>query len=100
MEFNKIYEQLIKLKFNPRRIGTKYIAEAVIYINENPTRFIEHGVYEYIAKKHNKNVFTIKSNILIACRHASEANNRTITPKFIINYLVRYNSAKNNMQYK
>ena len=65
-----IENELLNIGFNPLHIGTTYLVEA-IYIVYNTNKLIykinlEKEVYKELSRKYNKNIKTIKSNIIKA----------------------------------
>lgn len=65
---NNIKHELSYLGYNPNNYGTLYIMEAIyiLYININNNNFncnLIRNVYPIIAKKYNKTIINIQSNI-------------------------------------
>lgn len=103
MNTKDVYSQLLKLGFSSKRIGTLYLADAVVMLSDVTEKhfYLEQCLYLKLAKKYGKNVYTIKSNLLLACKIASEralASNKKAkaryTPKYTIEHLLSYNLGK------
>ena len=69
---NKIVNELTKLKFNFSHIGTTYLMECILLINEKKLiRFnLSKEIYPILAKKYNTNINTIKCDILHSTVHS------------------------------
>lgn len=65
-----VINELVKLKYNFKHNGTKYIEESIIYIlnkrNKSLSDNLEKNVYKHVAELHNKTVGNIKNNIVKA----------------------------------
>lgn len=65
--YYKIEKNLLKLGFNKKNIGTKYIIEIIEYLSKNKMdKFELNKIYKILMKKHNKNFNTIKGSIQFA----------------------------------
>ncbi len=94
----KIYIQLLKMGFNPNRIGALYLAEAIAYSIENPEiECLGKDSYKFLYRKHRKKLATIRSNVLHACIDASKKTQKNITPKRTAVFLVEYNISHPNL---
>ena len=90
----KIQKELLKIGYNPLHIWTKYLAEAIYIIYENNKSIykinLEKEIYKKLALKYEKNMQTIKSNIVKTTNSIDIKNNPTIsnslkiTPKLAI----------------
>lgn len=90
-----IENELINIGFNPIHIGTVYLIDA-IYICYTFSRSIykvnlEKDIYTELSLKYNKNIKTIKSDIIKATNAADIQNTQTmkhnnfkLTPKIVI----------------
>ena len=61
-----INKELSDLNFNFNQCGTKYLAESILeiyYINDYDNMNLSQNIYPIIAKKYNKSVNNIKTNI-------------------------------------
>lgn len=68
----KINKELHKLNFNFSYIGTRYLSECIYiasYLDDKYNIILQKDVYPIIAKKYNKTVSNIKSNINKATIH-------------------------------
>lgn len=68
----KINEELHKLNFNFSYIGTRYLSECIYivsYLDDKYNIVLQKDVYPIIAKKYNKTISNIKSNINKATIH-------------------------------
>lgn len=92
MNKQKIKLKLMKMGYNPVHLGTIYIAEAInILINSKVNDValnLEKDVYVELAKKYNRNIKTIKSDMIKATNRISSQNvcntNIKLTPKLAI----------------
>lgn len=65
----KIYEELKKLNYNFSYVGTRYLKEALLLLNESNNLEnikLEKDIYPIISKKHKKSINNIKTNIINA----------------------------------
>lgn len=101
----KVIEELLKMGFNFRHVGTTYILESIeiIYNSKDPkiVEAIEKNIYSEIAKKYDKKVSTIKSDIIKATESMYEQSliqkkkidiyynlYPKMTPKTVINTII------------
>ena len=92
MNKQEIKIALMKMGYNPVHLGTIYIAEAInILVNSNINDVeinLEKDVYIELAKKYNRNMKTIKSDMIKATNKVSSQNvyntNFKLTPKVAI----------------
>lgn len=88
---DNIENELLNMGFNPIHIGTTYLVEA-IYIVYNTNKLIykinlEKEVYKELSRKYNKNIKTIKSNII-------KATNAVDIRKIVNGKTIKYNDVK------
>ena len=100
-----IYNELMKLGFNPSHRGTRYLIDSILLIkfsmNEDCISKLEKNVYLNIAKKYKTNASNVKSNILkainygyitsdynIVSKYFNICDNYKITPKLIISTII------------
>lgn len=67
---SKIKNELLKLGYNPLHLGTAYLSDIIYYIyisNQNNLCInLERDIYIIISNHYNKNIQTIKSDIIKA----------------------------------
>lgn len=91
MDVERVYAQLVKMGFSKKRLGTHLIADAIIYMSENPEcKFLTKGVYRYLARKYHRKVITIRSHILATCKCASKTIGKRVTAKRVIKLVSEY----------
>lgn len=100
-----IFNELKNLKFNFKHIGSTYIMEAILIVydslDNNLVDNLEQYAYKIIARKHNKTIKNIKSNICKATNsmyfecdqeyinnYFNFSYNYKPTPKMIINTIL------------
>ena len=101
MQKEEIRKELLQIGYNPIHIGTTYLIEAIniIYTSNLSTRnfSLEKDIYSKLAKKYNKNIRTIKSDIIKSTNsinpddiymkrqyHIHNLKNIKLTPKLVI----------------
>lgn len=100
----QIYQELFKIGYNLHYNGTKYLMETIYYIHyykKYGTYKLEKEIYPILAKKHSKNISTIKSDITKATNkinynsHEKELKkyfsyflDNKIKPKLVINTIL------------
>ena len=96
---NFIRDELLKLNYSPRYLGTLYLTEVIDFISnqENYIEYLksmERTTYNVIADRFNVNVETLKSDIRKACIKASKVKTRgrkavkSFAPKNITCYVL------------
>lgn len=64
--YNKIFNEVVYLKYNISHKGTQYLIECINiigYLEDHEYSDLKNDIYPIIAKKHNKTVHNIKCNI-------------------------------------
>lgn len=95
-----IEKELINMGFNPIHIGTLYLINAIsiLYISNKLIykTNLEKDVYTQISLKYNKNIKTIKSDIIKATNVADIQNTQImkynklkLTPKLVIGIILK-----------
>lgn len=100
---NYVTKELMKIGYDFRYKGSKYIYEAILYIYQN-NNFdmldnLEKNVYFHIANKYNKTINNIKTNIIKATNNIYNYKEEKelkkyflidikITPKFVISNIL------------
>lgn len=90
----KIRSELISIGYNIKYIGTHYIFEAIFIIYETGNwdmlDNLEKNVYSIMAKRHNKSINNIKTNITKATnlRKSKNTMQNSYTPKLIISTIL------------
>lgn len=86
-----VTEELLKIGYNFKHNGTKYLKEAIIFLsneqNEDLIENLEKNVYSHIARIHRKSIGNIKNNIVKATNNMYfECNEKFLLQYFSYEY--------------